>query len=99
MEAYANALLIAIPLFLLLILIEIGYGYWRKKTTYGVLDTVSSISSGITNILKDTLGLGIVLVSYPTILSFFKVAPLEVHWWVWVIGFICIDFGGYWNIG
>ena len=97
MEAYANALLIAIPLFLLLILIEIGYGYLRKKTTYGVLDTVSSISSGITNILKDTLGLGIVLVSYPTILSFFKVAPLEVHWWVWVIGFICIDFGGYWN--
>src|SRR6056300_86970 len=97
MEAYANALLIAIPLFLLLILIEIGYGYWRKKTTYGVLDTVSSISSGITNILKDTLGLGIVLVTYPSILTFFNVAPLEMHWWVWVIGFICIDFAGYWN--
>ena len=97
MEAYANALLIAIPLFLVLILIEIGYGYWRKKITYGVLDTVSSISSGITNILKDTLGLGIVLVTYPSILTFFNVAPLEMHWWVWVIGFICIDFAGYWN--
>lgn len=97
MEAYANALLIAIPLFLVLILIEIGYGYWRKKITYGVLDTVSSISSGITNILKDTLGLGIVLVTYPSILTFFNVAPLEIHWWVWVVGFICIDFAGYWN--
>ena len=31
MEAYANALLIAIPLFLLLILIEIGYGIGEKK--------------------------------------------------------------------
>ena len=97
MEAYANALLIAIPLFLVLILIEIGYGYWRKKITYGVLDTVSSISSGITNILKDTLGLGLVLVTYPSILTFFNVAPLEMHWWVWVVGFICIDFAGYWN--
>ena len=97
MEAYANALLIAIPLFLVLILIEIGYGYWRKKITYGVLDTVSSISSGITNILKDTLGLGVVLVTYPSILTFFNVAPLEMHWWVWVVGFICIDFAGYWN--
>lgn len=97
MESYANALLIAIPLFLVLILIEIGYGYWRKKITYGVLDTVSSISSGITNILKDTLGLGVVLVTYPSILTFFNVAPLEMYWWVWVVGFICIDFAGYWN--
>lgn len=97
MEAYANALLIAIPLFLVLILIEIGYGYWKKNITYTVLDTVSSISSGMTSILKDTLGLGLVLVSYPTLLAFFGSTPLPDQWWVWAIAFVCIDFAGYWN--
>lgn len=97
MEVYANALLIAIPLFLILILLEMGYGYWKKKETYTLLDTVSSISSGITNILKDTLGLGVVLISYPSILKLFHEQSIQTHWWVWVVAFICIDFAGYWN--
>lgn len=97
MEAYANALLIAIPLFLVLILIEIGYGHWIKKQTYSLLDTVASISSGITNILKDTLGLGIVLVSYPVLQNFLGVAPIHAEGWVWVAAFIFVDFAGYWN--
>jgi len=97
MEAYANALLIAIPLFLLLILIEMGVGYWKNNNTYTVLDTVSSISSGMTNILKDTLGLGLVLVSYPALLSFFGTETLKSDWWVWFLAFVFVDFAGYWN--
>ena len=97
MEAYANALLIAIPLFLILILIEIGYGYWKKKQTYTLLDTVSSISSGMTNILKDTLGLGMVLISYPVLQSFLGVSPIQADWWVWLLAFVFVDFAGYWN--
>jgi sterol desaturase/sphingolipid hydroxylase (fatty acid hydroxylase superfamily) len=97
MEAYANALLIAIPLFLLLILIEMGVGYWKNNNTYTVLDTVSSISSGMTNILKDTLGLGLVLVSYPSLLSFFGTEVIKSEWWVWFLAFVFVDFAGYWN--
>ncbi|MCH2217749.1 MAG: sterol desaturase, partial [Flavobacteriales bacterium] len=51
MEAYANALLYAIPFFSVLILIEVAYVHFVKKQTYGVLDTVSSLSSGLTNII------------------------------------------------
>ena len=65
MESYATALLYAIPFFIFLLGIEILYGYFVKNQKYKVLDTVSSISSGLTNILKDTLGLGIIIVSYP----------------------------------
>ena len=34
MEAYANALLIAIPCFMVLLLFEMAYGYTTGKQTY-----------------------------------------------------------------
>ncbi len=69
METYAKALLYAIPFFILLLSIEILYGYFVKNQKYKVMDTVSSISSGFTNILKDSLGLGVILVTYPYLLE------------------------------
>ena len=54
METYATALLYAIPFFVILLTIEITYGYFVKKQMHKVMDTVSSISSGLTNIIKDT---------------------------------------------
>ena len=56
MEAYANALLFAIPIFMLLVLAEIIYGHLKGKQTYTFMDTISSLSSGLTNIVKDSLG-------------------------------------------
>lgn len=97
MESYATALLYAIPFFVFLLGIEILYGYFVKNQKYKVLDTVSSISSGLTNILKDTLGLGIIIVSYPYLLENFAMTEIKASWLVWVIAFIVIDFAGYWN--
>ena len=53
METYANVLLIALPSFLVLILIEIIYGIWKKDLTYNLMDTISSLSSGTTNMIKE----------------------------------------------
>jgi hypothetical protein len=47
MEAYANALLIAIPCFMVLLLVEMAYGYATGKQTYVFMDTISSLSSGL----------------------------------------------------
>ena len=55
METYANVLLIALPSFMVLILIEIVYGVWKKDLTYNLMDTISSLSSGTTNMIKDLL--------------------------------------------
>ena len=41
------------PAFLLLIVIEKTYGYFRGNDTAPLMDTVSSLSSGITNAVKD----------------------------------------------
>jgi sterol desaturase/sphingolipid hydroxylase (fatty acid hydroxylase superfamily) len=97
MESYATALLYAIPFFIFLLGIEILYGYFVKNQKYKVLDTVSSISSGLTNILKDTLGLGIIIVSYPYLLENLALTEIKASWLVWVSAFIVIDFAGYWN--
>lgn len=97
MESYATALLYAIPFFIFLLGIEILYGYFVKNQKHKVLDTVSSISSGLTNILKDSLGLGIIIVSYPYLLEHLALTEIKASWLVWGIAFVVIDFAGYWN--
>ncbi len=97
MEAYANALLYAIPFFILLLIIEISYGFFVKNQTYKVMDTVASISSGLTNIIKDSLGLAFVIISYPFLYDTLAIIEIKATWLVWLLAFIFIDFAGYWN--
>ena len=97
METYATALLYAIPFFIGLVLIEILYGYFAKKQMHNVMDTVSSLSSGITNIVKDSLGIGVILVTYPFLLEHLALTEIKETWLVWVIAFVALDFAGYWN--
>ena len=97
METYARALLFAIPFFILLLVVEILYGQFIKNQQHKVLDTVSSISSGLTNIVKDSLGLGVIIVSYPFLLENLALTAVKATWLVWLIAFFAIDFAGYWN--
>ncbi|MEM8508929.1 MAG: sterol desaturase family protein [Bacteroidota bacterium] len=97
METYATALLYAIPFFVGLVLLEILYGNWVKDQKHNVMDTVSSLSSGLTNIIKDSLGLVVVLVGYPFLVEHLALLEMETTWLVWLIAFLAIDFAGYWN--
>ena len=97
MEAYANALLIAIPSFMVLMLTELIYGYATGKQTYVFMDTISSLSSGLTNILKDTLGLVVILISYPWLSQQLAITQIEADLWLYLAAFICIDFASYWS--
>jgi alkylglycerol monooxygenase len=84
MEAYANALLIAIPCFMVLLLVEMAYGYTTGKQTYVFMDTISSLSSGLTNILKDTLGLVVILISYPWLSQQLAITQIDAGVWLYV---------------
>ncbi|WP_420321853.1 sterol desaturase family protein [Flagellimonas sp.] len=97
METYATALLYAIPFFVGLVLFEVLYGHFVKNQKHNVMDTVSSLSSGLTNIVKDSLGLALVLVTYPYLAEHLALFQIEATWAVWLIAFIAIDFAGYWN--
>jgi sterol desaturase/sphingolipid hydroxylase (fatty acid hydroxylase superfamily) len=61
------------------------------------MDTVSSLSSGLTNVVKDSLGLVLILVSYPFLLEHLALIEIKATWLVWVVAFIALDFAGYWN--
>ncbi|MEZ4916886.1 MAG: hypothetical protein R2836_07850 [Chitinophagales bacterium] len=92
MESLAQALNIGIPLFLILIAIEFLYGYFTHNQTLNLPDTVSSLSSGITNITKSVLGLIVAIVSYDWIERNFAIFNLEVKWWMFPVVFIAKDF-------
>jgi len=96
MEAYAQALNIAIPFFTLLIVIEILYGVYKKQVTANLPDTISSLSSGITNITKDVLGLIIAVVSYQWVEENYAFFDFGVSWWMFPLVFVLKDFAGYW---
>ncbi len=96
MEAYAQALNIAIPVFVLLIVIE-AVAAWRMgiRVNRGA-DTISSLSSGVTNIVKDVLGLSIVIISYTWLVEQVAVFEIKATWAVFLAAFIAKDFAGYW---
>ena len=96
MEAYINALLFAIPSFSLLVLLEIAYGHFKGFQTYTFSDTIASMTSGITQTIKNSLGLILILVSYPFLLEKISLITLPNNLWLWIIAFICIDFAQYW---
>jgi alkylglycerol monooxygenase len=64
METYGKILIIAMPLFLLLVLFEKWYGWRKGNDTVRTMDMISSLSSGVTNSTKDVLGLSIAIISY-----------------------------------
>lgn len=97
MESYATALLYATPFFIGLVLFEVLYGRFVKNQKHNLMDTVSSLSSGLTNVVKDSLGLVLVLVSYPFLLEHLALTEIRATWLVWVVAFIVLDFAGYWN--
>ena len=97
MKEYATVLLFAMPLFLALIIIEKVYGYYKGEDTAPIMDSVSSISSGIINSLKDVLGLSVTLLSYEWMVNTIALFHLEATPLSYCIGFIVIDFYGYWS--
>lgn len=97
MEEYGKILIIAMPIFLLLIIIEKSYGLYIKQDHVPLIDSVSSISSGITNSVKDILGLTITFISYEWLVSKIAVYHIENTIITYIVGFIVIDFYGYWS--
>ena len=96
METYAQALNIGIPVFVLLILIEEFYGRFTGRLTTNTMDTISSLSSGITNVVKDVLGLSIAIVSYSWLEERIGIFDLKFGALAVVLAFIGKDFSGYW---
>jgi len=96
METYGKILLIAMPIFLLLVLFEKWYGWYKGNDTVRGMDMLSSLSSGVTNVTKDVLGLSITILTYEWMVKHMAIYHVQSSFLTYFIAFIVLDFSGYW---
>jgi len=96
MEAYAQALNFAIPFFLTLIVIEQMVATRMGLVVNRGADMIASLSSGVTNSVKDVLGLSIAIISYDWLVRHVAIYSIQSTWLLYVVAFVAKDFAGYW---
>ncbi|HJV18826.1 MAG TPA: sterol desaturase family protein [Sediminibacterium sp.] len=95
METYGKILLIAMPLFLVLVVLEKWWGWKKGNQTVRTMDMISSLTSGITNSTKDVLGLSIVVVSYEWMVTHLAIYHVQASVAAYIIAFLALDLTGY----
>ena len=96
MSTYIIAISIAIPIFIILIGLEAYIAYRKGIQINRAEDMISSLSSGITNTIRDGIKFGIILISYPWMVDHITIIKIENVWLAVVIAFVAEDFAGYW---
>tara|TARA_B100001094_G_scaffold79139_1_gene75428 strand:+ start:70 stop:1320 length:1251 start_codon:yes stop_codon:yes gene_type:complete len=96
MPFYVKSLFIAIPSFIVLIIIEMIFAKLKGLKVNNHADMISSLSSGMTNIIKDSLKFTFVIISYVWLVDNITIYKLEPLWLAIIIAFIIQDFTGYW---
>ncbi len=97
MEAYGTILNMVMPIFVILFLVEKVVEWYRGAQVIRGLDSVSSFSSGITNVVKDVLGVGISVITYQWLVERVALTHLAANSvWAYLVAFIVVDFQGYW---
>ena len=96
MSFYVQSLFIAIPTFVILIVIEMVIAKRRGLKINNHTDMLSSLSSGMTNTIKDSFKIGIVIISYAWLVDKVAIYKLNPLWLAILVAFIVQDFTGYW---
>ncbi|MEQ9412877.1 MAG: sterol desaturase family protein, partial [Cyclobacteriaceae bacterium] len=91
-----NPIVLSIPIFFLLIGIELAVERFSNRKLYRLPDAISNLSCGITSQLSG-LFLKILAVGvYEILFSNFAFFELEKGWLYWVALFLLVDFAYYW---
>lgn len=96
METFSKGIQFVLPIFIILIVLEMIISKLRNIKVFNVMDTISSLSSGLTNILFKILGLTVYIFSYDILLKYFVVFKIQSVVLQYVIAFFVIDFYVYW---
>jgi alkylglycerol monooxygenase len=89
---------VAVPFFVLAMVLEFGYGWLVKKPTYRLNDTINSLQLGTLSTLNKVLHLGLSAAA----LGSFSIWLGAPQWsmtssWHWVAAFVFYDFCYYWK--
>jgi sterol desaturase/sphingolipid hydroxylase (fatty acid hydroxylase superfamily) len=105
----SKIIVLAFPVFLLLIALEIGWDRRQltraaalnvpTKSSYGVSDTLSSLSLGLMSQVTGVLAKFIGLAAYAGVFGYVALWPqadLWNHWYGWCLALVLYDFCYYW---
>lgn len=87
---------LAIPAFIILMLLEFILGYIKGKNYYSLSDTITNLNIGIGNRVLSTLTQGAIYLLLYKIYKAYAFFDLGNSWWVWVMCFLVYDFIFYW---
>lgn len=91
-----NPVILAIPVFFILIGMEVAYGYFKDRKIYRLNDAVANISCGIVEQLTGVFAKVFTVAAYAFIYDNFRIFTLEDTWYWILIAFIGVDFFYYW---
>ena len=93
-----NYVLYAIPVFFVLIGLELLVDRWRGVSTYRLADSINSLSAGVLSQVSGLLTKGLGLLTYGFAVQHLALFELSAQQtWVWVLAFVLYDFCYYWN--
>lgn len=96
MENAAKVFLILIPAIFIIIVIESLYAYYKGNFNFRTMDTISSLSAGMTNTIKTVLGLTVVIFGYKYMFDHFALVEGETRWFTYLLALLGLDFATYW---
>ncbi|MCY1166143.1 MAG: lysoplasmalogenase family protein [Pseudomonadota bacterium] len=95
----SQIIVLATPVFLLLIAIEFAWGYLKGRNTYRLNDAVNSLSLGMLSQLSAVftrlLRIGIYTAIYSSV-ALFPDIEFWNHWYGWLLALVFYDFCYYW---
>lgn len=92
-----NYILYAVPVFLLLISVELLADRWRGLRTYRLADSLNSLSAGVLSTTSGLFTAAVGLFTYTCAwqqLALFELSADSL--WVWLLAFVFYDFCYYW---
>ena len=85
----------SIPIFFLLIGIELLFGYLKNKKLYRFNDALTNINLGIGSQVVGIMTKGLLFMAYLYLYEN-RLYTFENTWWTWILLFIGVDFFYYW---
>ena len=95
MSFYIKSLFVAVPIFMFLIALEALVAKRRGIRINRQADVITSLSSGLTKIIRDGVKYGFAIIGYSWLVNNLTVFHIENIWLAIIIAFLVQDFTGY----
>ncbi len=91
-----NYIALSVPIFFILIGIELAYTFYKKLKYYRLNDSIANLSQGIGSQLVGLFMKSVLFIGYMYIFEHWHLFEIPNTIWTWIILFIGVDFFYYW---